>query len=194
MSWEALVETHVIQATEFVQLFDGRMSIEDALTRYLLETDQTDSMASAVRTRVLVALESEMHAPDTDDVLGDGADPVEPTAGDSDEEGWRRFRPDVVMRGIKERQRREDETEMWVRLAIARSEEAVIRTHVDNAITFAALLEGEVAIDRAVQHYLGAVVLSGARGQAVFQRTMSRLADVHLPTPTPAPGTPRSRL
>jgi hypothetical protein len=181
MAWEALVETHVVQATQFVLMFHDRMPLEDALARYLLETDQTDSMASAVRTRVLVALEGPMRG----NVSGDGAGEADAVAGpaEADAEGWSRFRPDVVLRGMKERQRREDETELWVRLGIARAEEAVIRTHVDNAITFAALLEDEVPLDRAVQYYLGAVVLAGARGQAVLQRTMSRLADVHLPAP-----------
>jgi hypothetical protein len=46
-------------------------------------------------------------------------------------------------------------------------------------------------VDRAVQAYLQAVGLSGGRGQSVHQRTMARLADVHLPLP-PSPR-PRPR-
>jgi hypothetical protein len=65
-------------------------------------------------------------------------------------------------------------------LLLARGEERVIGTHVENAIGFAALLDGNLSLDRAVQLYLGSVNLSGCRGQVVFQRTMAKLADVHL--------------
>jgi hypothetical protein len=173
MAWEALVETHVNQATLFVQVLSERIPLEEALVRYLLELDLSEAMASAVRTRVLVAVEPDAGRGETSEA------PI-----DEDPEGWRRFRPDVVMRGVVARQRRNDETEQWVQLAVARAEEAVITTHVDNAITFAALLEDVLPLGRAVQQYLGAVVLSGGRAQAVFQRTMARLADVHLPLPT----------
>ena len=174
MAWESLVDTHVGEATTFIALLAGRLPLEDALTRYLRETDLTDTMAVAVRTRVLLALEPD--AP---------ADPAfaPPAIGPDGEdgEGWRRFMPDNVVRGVRERQKRAEETERMVMLALARTEEAVIRTHVENAISFAALLENHLPLDRSVQHYLGAVLLTGCRAQVVFQRTMARLAEVHLP-------------
>jgi hypothetical protein len=89
------------------------------------------------------------------------------------------------VREFREKQKRDDETEGLIKLALARAEEAVIATHVDNAITFAALLEGWLPVDRAVQEYLDAASLTGGRAQAVYQRTMARLADVHLPVPQP---------
>jgi hypothetical protein len=52
---------------------------------------------------------------------------------------------------------------------------------VENAIGFVALLQEQLSLDRSVQQYLGAVGLAGGRAQAVFQRTMAKLADVHLP-------------
>jgi exonuclease VII small subunit len=173
LAWEALVETHVAQATRFVNLL-GDLPLEESLTRYLLEMDLGESMISSVRTRVLVAIEE---APEATG----GAERAGPAEADEDEDGWRRFRPDVVLRGVRERRRRDDQTELRIRLALARAEEAIIHTHVDNAITFAALLEEQVPLDRAVQHYLSAVALAGGRAQTVFQRTMARLADAHLP-------------
>src|SRR5690606_526743 len=110
-------------------------------------------------------------------------------------EGWRRFRPDVLMRGRKERNRRQDEAEGWIRLAIARAEEGIISTHVNNAITFAALLEHHMPLERAVDEYNNALRLTGPRAQAVHQRAMARLAEAHLPSaraparsPSPGPG------
>lgn len=178
MAWESLVETHVAQAAQLVQLLAERIPLEESLTRYLLESDLTDSMAAAVRTRVLVALEGRV-LPDIEDEDA-GLDGGAPT-------GWRRFRPAAMMRGVRHRQQRQDETEQWLQLALAKAEEALITTHVDNAITFAALLEEHFPLDRSVQQYLDAVELTGSRAQAVFQRTMARLADVHLPhLPGPA--------
>ncbi len=175
MGWESLVETHVAQATQFVHLLGEKIPLEEGLARYLLEMDLGDSMAAAVRTRVLVTIEEEAHASDS----SSGGD----ASTEPDDEGWRRFRPDVVVRGVFERQRQQDATEQWVQLALARAEENVITTHVDNAITFAALLEDHLPLDRGVHHYLDAVALTGSRGQAILQRTMARLADVHLPLP-----------
>jgi hypothetical protein len=183
MAWENLVATHVSHAGHFIRLFADRLPLEEALARYLVEMDLGDSMAAAVRTRVLVAIE--------ESTRGGDADAVALRAREDEEEegveGWRRFRPDVVVRELVQRQRREDAVEAWVQLAIARTEEAVINTHVDSAITFAALLDEFLPLDRAVQHYLGAANLVGARAQTIHQRTMARLADVHLPLPAPEP-------
>lgn len=182
MGWEALVEAHVKQALEFIDLFDDRMELEDALNRYIREMDLGDTMGSAVRTRVLVTIEDEtdpqapvpIHAPDA----------AAPNNDEDEEVSWKRFRPDVVMRGVIERQRSRDEIERLIELAIARAEEQVIQTHVDNAITFAALLEDSGSLSRGVDQYLSALNVVGGRGQAVLQRTMARLADVHLPRKT----------
>ena len=173
MAWESLVETHVAQATQLVHLLAERLPLEESLTRYLLESDLADSMASAVRTRVLVALEGR-ELPELED-RDAGLDGGRSTGA------WQRFRPAAMMRGVRHRQQRQDETEQWLQLGLARAEEALITTHVDNAITFAALLEEEIPLSRAVQQYLDSVDLTGSRAQAVFQRTMARLADVHLP-------------
>jgi hypothetical protein len=186
MAWEALVDTHVIQSLHFIQLLSDRLPIEDTLPRYLLEMDLAESMASAVRTRVL-ATGDESQRPETNPPIAlrpdqDGT----PVAAEEDEGGWRRFRPDVALREMRQRARRDTETENLIKLAFARAEESIIATHVDGAITFAALLDEVLPLNQAVQEYLDAVGLSGGRAQAVHQRTMARLADVHLPLPPPS--------
>lgn len=172
MAWEALVDAHVAQALEFITLFDGKLGLEEALNRYIREMDMGDTMGAAVRTRVLITFEEEEPtAPPV--ALHEGAE--------DDEEGWKRFRPDVVMRSVMERQKHREEVERLLELAIARAEEGIITTHVDNAITFAALLENEGPLSKGVEHYIAALSIHGGRGQAVLQRTMAKLADVHLP-------------
>jgi hypothetical protein len=182
MAWEALVETHTEQAVEFIELFEGRFTLEDALLRYLREMDLNEATASAIRTRVYVAIEdrplgNRPHLQLHEDAAAEAAE--------ESEDGWRRFRPDVVVRGVLERQKRSEETERFIELALARCEEAVIKTHIDNAITFAALLDGTTSLSRGVQTYLASVNLTGGRSQSVFQSTMAQLAEVHLPSTRP---------
>jgi hypothetical protein len=192
MAWESLVETHVVQANGFLEMMEGRLVLEDALARYLAEMDLDDTMTAAVRTRVFVSLEPgngergdeapiRLHEQAGGGVAASQAADAAGDLGAAHDEGWRRFRPDVMVRGVIRRQRESDETEVLAELALARAEEAVILTHVENAISFVALLGDYVGIARGVRYYLGAVVLSGSRAHSVFQRTMARLADVHLP-------------
>ena len=202
MAWEALVEAHTMHALDFIGLIDGRLEMQDALNRYLREMGVIEPMATAVRTKVLVAMEDAESAGkrvllhEAEAAAAEGPRVAE---GDADEdkdeggEGWRRFTPGALVSGVRERQKSRDETDRLVMLAIARAEEDVIGTHVDNAITFAALLDSAIGLDKAVQEYIGEVGLGGPRAQAVFQRTMARLAEVHLPRlrPTPLPARER---
>lgn len=177
MAWESLVDAHVAQATAFIIRLEDFIPVEEAITRYLREMDLTETMGTAVKTRVLLGLEELDEA----GARTDHDDREMGAAADADEEAvWRRFRPSAVVREVKERQRKGEELDRLTMLLLARGEERVIGTHVENAIGFAALLDGSMALDRAVQLYLGSVNLSGCRGQVVFQRTMARLADVHL--------------
>lgn len=185
MAWEALVEAHSAQAREFVALFEEQMPLDEALTRYVRDMDLSETMVAAVRTRVLVAIEDAQVRRSTESLtLRPDAEVEEPV----DDDGWRRFRPDVMMRGVLERQKKNEEVERLVELAIARAEEEIIKTHVDNAITFAALLDEFGPLSRGVEHYIAAMNIVGGRGQAVLQRTMARLADVHLPAPRRSAG------
>lgn len=172
MSWEALVEAHIEQADQFVDLLSGRLGFAEAVDRYLREMRVPDAMAPSVRTRVLVSLEDTAASVDEDDFADVPA---------TRSPGWRRFRPAVLVRGVQERMKRGDETEGWIKLALARAEEAIILAHVDNALSFAALLGPYQPLDRAVMEYIDAIELVGGRAQVVHQRTMARLADVHLP-------------
>lgn len=197
MAWEALVDAHTTHALDFIALLDGRLSMQDALTRYLREMGIIEPMSTAVRTKVLVALEDAesagrrvlLHeaAPLASDGVAEGEQ-------EGEGEGWRRFTPGALVRGVRESNRSREETDRIILLATARAEEDVIGTHVDNAITFAALLESLIGLDKAVQEYIHVVGLGGPRAQAVFQRTMARLAEVHLPRLRPGPAPVRSRM
>ena len=189
MAWEALVEAHATQAREFVALFEEIMPLDESLLRYLQDMDLNDTMIAAVRTRVLVGIEDAQNIKRVQQSLAIRPD-AELPPDVVDDDRWRRFRPDVMMRGVIERQRKNEEADRLIELAIARAEEEIIKTHVDNAITFAALLDEFGPLSRGVEHYIAVMNIVGGRGQAVLQRTMARLADVHLPAPRRNAGEP----
>src|SRR5688500_20297375 len=62
MAGEALIDEHTRQALQFITLFDERLVFEEALVRYLKEMDLTETIAPAIRTRVLVAMEDGLPA------------------------------------------------------------------------------------------------------------------------------------
>jgi hypothetical protein len=183
MAWEALVDTHVEQATHFITLLADFAPVEETLPRYLREMDLYETMVAAIRTRVLMRVEEDGEPADASGAGGTLRIAPAGPPPDSDDDSWNLLRPQEVVRGVMRRQRRNEEMERTIQLALARAEEAIIRTHVENAIGFVALLEDQIPLDRAVQQYLGAVGLAGGRAQTVYQRTMAKLADVHLPMP-----------
>jgi hypothetical protein len=179
LAWQALVDTHVERAMQFIALLAAHEPIEESLPRYLREMDLDATMAAAIRTRVLTTVEEEPPAL-PDDLFDPGSARVSDVDGDEADDAWSLLRqPQRVVRGVLRRQKRNEEIERITQLALARAEEYVIRTHIENAIGFVALLE-PLPFERAIEVYLEAVGVSGARAQAVFQRTMARLADVHL--------------
>jgi hypothetical protein len=181
MAWEALVDTHVEQATHFVALLSDYLPLEEALPRYLRESDLGETMATAIRTRVLMRFEEQDGGESRTPASSYPARPAARPIAASDD-GWALLRQSQrVVEGVRLRHRRNEEMDRIILLALARAEENLIQTHVENAIGFVALLQEQLALDRSVQQYLGAVGLAGGRAQAVFQRTMAKLADVHLP-------------
>lgn len=173
--WERLVEAHASHALRFVALLASRTAFDDAISRYLDEMDLRDPMASSVRARVLIALQGAQERPGRGlDLRGDGAE------GQDDGEGLGRFRPDVLVKGIARKYRENEVVEQWVALSMARAEEGLIRAHIENALEFAVILGDHASLDEAVEDYIELLKVTGGRAQAVFQRTMARLADIHL--------------
>lgn len=180
-AWEALVDSHTSHALRFLALTADRMDFDEALDRYLDELDVHEPMASAVRSRVLIALESALrNAPERAPTRSpDRLDRDRPDAADG--RGLRRFRPDVLVKGIADKVRESGEVDESIRLAVARAEEGVIRAHVENAVEFVAVLRGHEPLHEAVDDYLELMRVSGGRAQSVHQRTMAHLAEIYLP-------------
>jgi hypothetical protein len=176
-AWEAVVDAHVANAIFFVTLTAPRLSFHQAVDRYLSETDVRDPMASAIRSRVLIRMEGDLGA-------AEAAPPEAPSSGAA---GFKRFRPDVVARGIARKVRETEAFEERVRLAIARAEEGVLLAHIENAVAFTEIVQEYQGLDEAVEDYIDLMRITGGRAQSVYQRAMARLADLYLPPRKPPP-------
>ena len=77
------------------------------------------------------------------------------------------------------------DAEKRLRLAEARAEEALIRTHVQNALLFVDTLDGEVGFERAIDIYVREMGIPEPLASVVATRALVSLGDALVP---PAPG------
>jgi hypothetical protein len=165
LAWEALVDTHARQAVQFVSEFAPRLSVLDAVTLYFRVTAVPESMREVVRTRALTSLEIDVLPPLT-------SFPVV--------EGWRRFRPDLWLEHRRQRVRYQEKTLELARMVGARAAEAVIATHVENAVGFTHLVGGVIPANAAIDRYVREFNLPDGLAQMVRQRAQARVAGREL--------------
>lgn len=176
-AWEAVVDAHAVNAARFVTLTRPRLAFDDALDRYFSEMDVREPMTSAIRSRVLTRMDA---TATTGTATADGKDQLGTETG-TEAGGLKRFRPDVLAKGIARKVRENEAFEETVALAIARAEEGVLLAHIDNAVGFSTIVQGHLGLDEAVEDYIDLMRITGGRAQSVYQRTMARLADLRLP-------------
>ena len=86
-----------------------------------------------------------------------------------------------------------------LRLASARAEEAIVRTHVENALSFVDTLSDELPFDRAIETYIRVMNVQEPLGSTVVTRVLVVLGQELLPAkraaePVPDAMRPRLRL
>jgi hypothetical protein len=183
-AWEALIGTHTSQAVQFLYEFASRLPALKALDLYFRVVAVPEPMQEVVRTRSLTAVEVEsLPALTTIPSL----------------HGWQRLRPDLVLEHRRYRRRYQEKTLQLARMVGARAAEAVIATHVENAIGFCGLLRGVLPVEQATDHYLREFSLPSSSAQMVWQRVQARVAGEELTAqydepppriPEPAPDAP----
>ncbi|MDQ3522349.1 MAG: hypothetical protein M3434_08445 [Gemmatimonadota bacterium] len=167
---EARNETHAAQALELVAILAPRLPFDEAVDRYIEIMGLTGDEAEIVRTRALVLLSD----PEVEDNLAG-----ERHRGWSFD--WRYATPLGALRYIRRHLRRNAEEDLWMELATARAEEALVRAHVEHALGFAKLLGDEAPPTRGISYYLNQLELPTARAHAVYQRALAQLAETYLP-------------
>ncbi len=164
-AWEALVRTHTDQAMQFLCEFASRVSVLEGLDLYFKVVAVAYPMQEVIRTRALTSLELESLPPLTPmPVL----------------RGWQRLRLDLVLEHQRYRRRYQEKTIQLAKMVGARAAEAVVATHVENAISFARLLRGVLPVEQATDHYLREFTLPSSAAQMVWQRVQARVAGEEL--------------
>jgi hypothetical protein len=165
LAWESLVDTHARQAVQFVSEFAPRLPVLDAMTLYFRVTAIPESMREIVRARTLTSLDLEVLLP---------LDPLPALSG------WQRLRPDLWLENRRQRVRYQEKTLELARMVGARAAEAVIATHVENAVGFTHLVAGVIPANAAITRYLREFGLPDSLAQMVRQRAQARVAGREL--------------
>jgi hypothetical protein len=169
---EHLIDTHARLATDLVGILAPRMPFDQAIERYLETMDLEGEEKEVIGTRAVALL--------------DDADLQEDMAREGTRGwgwNWRYATPIGVLRYIGRVQKRSSEEELWLELAAARAEEALVEAHVEYASAFVELMDEHDHADptRAVAHYLERLDVPELRARMVYQRVMARLAEDLLP-------------
>lgn len=166
-AWEALVRTHTDQAVQFLQEFAPRLAPLSALELYFRVVAVPDAMQELVRTRTLTSLE---------------IDTLAPLATIPELRGWQRLRIDLVLEHRRYRRRHQESTLQLARMVGARASEAIVATHVNNAIEFCGLVRGVMTVEQATDHYLREFSLASSAAHMVSQRVQARVVGQELTT------------
>jgi len=167
---EARLDTHARQALDMVVVLASRTSFDQAVERYVQIMDLGSDEAQIVRTRALVALGD---TPAAKELMKDrpGGNRLH----------WRYATPLGAVRFVRRHLRRSAEEDLWMELAAARAEEALIRTHIRHALGCVEILEEQYPPTRAVLLYLQQLQVPAARARSVYQRSLARVAMAELP-------------
>ncbi len=172
---ERLLATHVDHALNLIQLVGSQVPFENALGIYVRLLRLSDDEARVITTRALAILGE--RAADTSswpELI------TEAEIKEADEGGRRKFMNTVRQRL---RGRVHDDLRRFVELSAARTEVAILNTHVDNALNFVDLLETELPFSEAVEMYLEALEVRESISEVAYYQTLTRLADKQLPNP-----------
>jgi hypothetical protein len=168
---EARRDSHAQQAMNLVAVLSSRVPFDEAVDRYIEIMGLAGEEGEVVRNRALVALGESDLAPEL--------------ARERHRTGWglnwRYATPLGAVRFVKRRLKRNAEEDLWLELSAARSEEAVVRTHIRFALIFIDIMGENAPPPRSVAVYLDQLEVPPARARAVYQRTLARVADAELP-------------
>lgn len=168
-AFEALAETHCIQAVEFVRRLRTRLPVEESLDRYVREVGVPAAMEETVRARALIAIGPRAaHAREAERGAG----------------GWNPLRPDHLLETIRRLAQDSEEIGLDCRIAASVSAEAVTATHIAMALGVVEVLEGEYSADEAIMHYIRYFNLPSVEAQIILRRALAQLAarEDYLPT------------
>ncbi|MBX6363999.1 MAG: hypothetical protein IRZ00_09045 [Gemmatimonadetes bacterium] len=170
---ERLLSTHVDHALRLIDLVGDQVPFEDALGIYTRLLRLTDDESRNITTRALAIIGERAVEGET------WPEPAAPVEVEAPQEGTGRG----FLRQIRQRLRGRvnEDLRRWVELAAARTEVALLETHVENALNFVEMLEKELPFTEAVELYLEALDVRDSIAEVAYFMTLTRLADEILP-------------
>lgn len=181
---ERLLATHVRHVIAFVDLVSDRLPFDDALDIYVRILRLTPEQARNVGSRALAELGRREP--------GSRAFPAAP-AGDlaqpeHDEEPPKTAaagvgRSEAIFSRLRRRVkgRVQDELRDRINLAAARTEDALLETHVENGLIFVRAVDEEMESPEAVELYLDTMLIPEGVADVIYNRALRILADQILP-------------
>jgi hypothetical protein len=173
---ERLLSTHVDHALRLIQLVGEQVPFENALGIYTRLLRLSDDEARVITTRALAIL-GEQVADSPDKWPEPAPEPAPPPVEDSND--MRRSLLSNMRQRLRGRVK--DDLRRWVELAAARTEVAVLNTHVDNARNFIELLEKELSAQDSVELYLDALEVRESVAEVTYYLALARIAEEELP-------------
>lgn len=169
---EKLLSDHVDHALDLVDLVNEDVTFSDALSIYtrLMRLDEDE--AHNVRSRALAILGRKAEE--------SGKPPREPQVVPEEESTGRAWFGGFTQRL---RGRENERLRRKIELIAARTEVALINTHVDNAIHFVGFLRDEEELDdqKSVELYLDALDVRESIAEVTYYMALAKLADEVLP-------------
>ena len=181
VSQERLLATHVEHALRLIRLVGDQVPFENALGIYTRLLRLSEDEARVITTRALATL-GEQAA--TTEVWPDLVSKAE--VEDVDRESPT---PRTFIRNMRQRMRGRvhDDLRRWVELSAARTEVAILETHVANALNFTELLEKDLPFSESVELYFDALEVRESMAEIAYYVALSRIADEQLPEPGELP-------
>ena len=168
------MSTHVDHALELIELVGDQVPFNDALDIYTRLLRLSDDEARVITTRALAVLgeraattESWPEQITTKDVVPDEA------------VSKRR----LFMENVRQRLRGRvnEDLRRWIELEAARTEVALLNTHIENALHFVDLIGAELPFTESVELYLEALDVRESVAEVAYYISLARLAESHLP-------------
>ena len=170
---ERLLATHVEYVLRLIRLVGEQVPFESALNIYTRLLRLSEDETRNITTRALAIIGEKATETEAWPELVTQAE-----AEQAEAKGSRSFVKQIRQRL---RGRVNDDLRRWVELAAARTEVAVLGTHVENALGFVELLEKEMPFTEAVELYLEALDVRDSIAEVAYYMALARLAEQHLP-------------
>jgi hypothetical protein len=181
---ERLLATHVRHVLALVDLVADRLPFDDALDIYVRILRLSPEQARNIGSRALAEIGRREGATAPVQLSPLPEEEAEPEEARSNEGG----RSGAIFARLRRRVRGrvQDELRERINLSAARTEDALLETHVQNSLIFSRALREELTTPEAIEMYLDVMMLSEGVADVIYNRALRIIADQVLP-PVPEP-------